>query len=487
MIKKQSNLFENSNIKSDRTKENYQAYHFNNEGLNFLSKGLLDAASSCFIQAIACDDQFTNAYINLGNLFLNKGMPFQAEKNLRKALKLEPQNPLVHYNLAIILGYLNDINGSISSYKKCISLEPKNTKALRFLGNCLKDNKDFGEALKIYRKWEKIEPQNPEVRFCQSSIHIRHGRFNLGWKMYEAGLQNNIREMFKDYHNDPVEIWNGKPFNGTLMVYGEQGIGDQILFGTLLQDLSMIQKSISIQVDARLEKLFQRTFPNINVFPLGSNIKKSEHKKKISMGSLCKFFRSHTNDFKNSPFQRYFSDQQLNEKISKILPFTSGLKIGLSWHTFATRGGEERSLSSHQVSNIISNNNNFFINIQYGKVDYMIDEIEKLSGKKLYSLPDVDITKNIEALISLIENCDLIITIDNSTAHLAASLGKPVWVLLPYSADFRWFEKIEFSLWYENTTLIRQDKTRVWDGSIKKIQDAINTVPFSTNKSCRRN
>ena len=77
-------------------------------------------------------------------------------------------------------------------------------------------------------------------------------------------------------------------------------------------------------------------------------------------------------------------------------------------------------------------------------------------------------------MIPVIKKCDLIITIDNTLAHLASSLGKNVWVLLPYSADPRWMENINFSLYYQNTTVLRQDKTASWGNVIKILQTALS-------------
>ena len=82
-------------------------------------------------------------------------------------------------------------------------------------------------------------------------------------------------------------------------------------------------------------------------------------------------------------------------------------------------------------------------------------------------------TYNIDSLASIIKNCDLIITIDNSTAHLAASLGKPVWILLPTNNDFRWMEKREESVWYKNALLLRQAKKDSWSEVIQNINSAL--------------
>ena len=83
-------------------------------------------------------------------------------------------------------------------------------------------------------------------------------------------------------------------------------------------------------------------------------------------------------------------------------------------------------------------------------------------------------TYNIDSLASIIKNCDLIITIDNSTAHLAAALGKPVWILLPTNSDFRWMENKEESIWYKNVLLLRQNKKNNWSEVIQNINSALD-------------
>jgi len=103
-----------------------------------------------------------------------------------------------------------------------------------------------------------------------------------------------------------------------------------------------------------------------------------------------------------------------------------------------------------------------------------LDEIKNLSAKPLHQIPGIDLTHNIDSLASIINNCDLIITIDNSTAHLAASLGKPVWILLPYFNDFRWMENSEDTIWYKNALLLRQSKKNDWSQIINNINSALD-------------
>ena len=92
----------------------------------------------------------------------------------------------------------------------------------------------------------------------------------------------------------------------------------------------------------------------------------------------------------------------------------------------------------------------------------------------MHQIPGIDLTNNIDSLASIINNCDLIITIDNSTAHLASSLGKPVWILLPYLNDCRWMENYEDTIWYQNALLLRQSEKNDWSQIIDTINSALD-------------
>ena len=157
----------------------------------------------------------------------------------------------------------------------------------------------------------------------------------------------------------------------------------------------------------------------------------------------------------NSEFKFFEFNKNIFHKFKEQLNKIKDLKIGFSWHTFAKKNGPKRCLNPKEVSEILSCNNNSFINLQYGDVNQSVQEINQLSNNKLISIDGLDLTNDLENLIPVIKKCDLIITIDNTLAHLASSLGKNVCFLLPYSADPRWMEDISFSLYYQNGDSIK--------------------------------
>ena len=459
-----------------KTKKNLtqKAIRLNQKGLKNLLFGNVQEAINSFEQSITADYKYPDPYFNLGNIYIQNSDFHLSEKFYEKAIQFNNKKPDYFYNLAITKYNLNKIEEAIINYQKSIELEPENFKAYKFLGNCYKDLKNFPKAISTYNDWQRIDIHNPEPIFNKSLIHIRNGRFDIGWLLYENGLKNNIREPFDGFYREKKNYWNGAPFDGTLLVYGEQGLGDQIVFGTLIPELLLVQTKVILKVDRRLMKLFKSTFPEIVVVSENETISENKYQKFISMGSLCKFYRKTTDDFMKSQFKTYSTKNTLNKYYRDQLKKLKNLKIGISWFSFSEKSGNQRSLKDEEVSKIINYSDNSFINLQYGDVSKSISNFSNLPKKNFFTLDGLDLNNDLDNIISVIKHCDLIITIDNTIAHLAGALGKQVWILLPYSADFRWMENVTATLWYENALLIRQNKPGSWDNVFQTIKQAFS-------------
>ena len=405
---------------------------------------------------------------------------FIEERKKRKETDKKANNKTKNKNNTdtLLKKYLSNEQFEIGEKRaKKLLIKNKNSSYLHnYLGVCLAQQKKFDEALTSIDRSLSIEPDADDALFNKSTINLRLGNFKEGWDLYSAGIskENSIREISENYFSDQTPLWDGKPFDGTLLVYGEQGIGDQLMFGTVLEDLLKVQKNVAIIVDDRLIKLFQRTYPNIVVYGLNEKLAFLIYDKHIALGDLCKFFRKNIESFKDGDFKTFNTSPEIDSQIKQLMPQGSGLKIGVSWLTFAKKNGKKRSLSSEELSSIVNSSNHTFINLQYGDTRKSLEQFSRISNKSLHEIPGIDLTYNIDSLASIIKNCDLIITIDNSTAHLAASLGKPVWILLPSNNDFRWMENKEESIWYKNVLLLRQNKNNNWSEVIQNINSALD-------------
>ena len=150
--------------------------------------------------------------------------------------------------------------------------------------------------------------------------------------------------------------------------------------------------------------------------------------------------------------------------------------IGISWYTTALKTGVNRSLTTSEISKIINFTGYNYVNLQYGNNNDQIRDIQTRTNNSLFTYPGLDLTNDFNRLSNLILECDLVLTIDNTTAHLSSSLGKKTWILLPYSADFRWLEGKTTSLWYPSAKLFRQSSNKKWDLTIMEVLKELQAI-----------
>ncbi len=229
-------------------------------------------------------------YNILGVVFQKKNNFDEAILNLKKAINLQPNFDQAHNNLGNILKNTGKFEEAVNSYREALKINPNYAEAYSNLGNALTEVGKIEEAIANHQKALKLNPKYKIANVNESIARLTLGEFEIGWKKYEARIgKNNITPM-----RHPIEkIWDGNYLNGILLVWAEQGLGDHIIFASMLIDLKKYAKKIILQIDKRLENLLIRYFTKINF----SNIKivKSEKElifdKHIAMGSLGQYLR----------------------------------------------------------------------------------------------------------------------------------------------------------------------------------------------------
>ena len=230
----------------------------------------------------------------------------------------------------------------------------------------------------------------------------------------------------------PQPFWTGKKLSkGRLLLWGEQGVGDEIQFAGLIPDALRTGNSIVLDCDPRLKPLFARSFPE----------------------SYLKADPIETERFRT----RCSDGRRL---------------IGLAWQTGNTQTGRKRSIDLAQLAPLFAQPGIRWISLQYGDFN-SLEEQAAAAGVPLLIDRSVDQLANIDLFAAQIAAMDQVITIDNSTAHLAAALGLPVWLLLPFAADWRWLQSREFSPWYPTMRLFRQPQLGDWAAVIESVQSAL--------------
>jgi tetratricopeptide (TPR) repeat protein len=465
----------------------------------------LDAAVACYQQALQTKPGYAEAYFNLGNAFAEKENFDEAVTNYQLALTFKPAFAPVYCKLGNALLKQEKLDEAAASYQHALTIKPDFADAYNGLGNVLREQGKPEESIETYRKALLIKPDFAEVHCnisnalfdqgrldeaiesCYRSLAIKpdlaeahwimalalltKGNFAQGWKKYEW------RFLKKDADPPPFPwpCWDGSSLSGkTLLVYAEQGIGDEIMFSSCLQEIIDAADLCIVECDKRLIPLFSRSFPEARflariVTGHSPSTELPPADIKVAIGSLPLFLRPDLASFPQ--LKAYLSPdvQKVNRWREKYKTLGEGLKIGISW-----RGGKGyvrriRSTMLTQWADLFSIPEIHFVNLQYGHCAVELEEIKEKSGTTVHHWEDADPLKDLDGFAAKIAALDLVISVDNSTVHMAGALGVPVWTLLPFNCDWRWMKDWEDTPWYTSVRLFRKKRHGDWKEVFERV------------------
>jgi len=432
----------------------------------------LTEAEASYGRALALKPDYADAFYNLGNLRQSQDKLDQAALSYERALALKPGLPEAHYNLGNTRQALGDLEAAAVCFERALALRPGYAEAHYNLACVLQGLGRLEEALERYRKSVGLKPDYFQARFGQALGQLLHGDFDPGWRNYESRWRSPDHDTpMRPY---PQPFWTGKKLSkGRLLLWGEQGVGDEIQFAGLIPDALRTGNSIVLDCDPRLKPLFARSFPEIAVVsrPDSGELTSFAYKAKIAAqlptGSLPGLFRATESAF-SATASSYLKADPIETERFRTRCSDGRRLIGLAWQTGNTQTGRKRSIDLAQLAPLFAQPGIRWISLQYGDFN-SLEEQAAAAGAPLLIDRSVDQLANIDLFAAQIAAMDQVITIDNSTAHLAAALGLPVWVLLPFAADWRWLEKRETSPWYPTMRLFRQPQLGDWTSVIESV------------------
>jgi tetratricopeptide (TPR) repeat protein len=443
-----------------------------NLGNALLALQKLDDAEACYARALELKPDYAEAWYNLGNLRQAQDKLTEAAACYERAIQLKPQLPEAHYNLGNTLHALDRLDEAAASFERTLALRPEYAEAHYNLGCVLEDLGRLDEALARMARALEIKPDYLQARFGQALAQLRSGNFAIGWRNYESRWQSPDHDT--PWRAYPQPQWTGEKLDaGRLLLWGEQGIGDEIQFAGLIPDAIRSGNCITLDCDARLKPLFARSFPEVEVVSGCGPVEaqKAGIAAHLPAGSLPGFCRRTEAAFAatNSPYLK--ADPVERERFRK--EYGDGRKlIGLAWYTRNQRTGRKRSIDLKNFAPLFALPGIRWISLQYGDFDALEEQAAAANAPLLIDRT-VDQFANVDRFAAQIAAMDQVITIDNSTAHLAAALGLPVWLLLPFAADWRWLEKRIDSPWYPTLRLFRQPKLGDWKPVIESVRSGL--------------
>tara|TARA_Y100001970_G_scaffold283841_1_gene399942 strand:- start:1436 stop:3223 length:1788 start_codon:yes stop_codon:yes gene_type:complete len=451
-------------------------------GQCFFHEGKYNESVKIFDKILEIDPKNLSALNSLGRTYHEKREAIKAEKYYLRALEI---NKLSFYVLNNIAGfYREELNyeKAINYYEQALSINPNNPYIYNNLSKIYFDLKNHKEAKKNSFKAIEMKGDDGDIQKTLSFIYLKDHDFEKGWNYFEGRL--DLDDFIKK--NDYVQKLNNKLYRlniiknkkNKFLIVREQGVGDEILYSSMYEEVLEELENVMIECDPRLLNLFKRSFPKYknNFVELG-NITNNETKFQdidyvLYAGSLGRYYRKNINNFHKKSFikidNKNFADMQ-----SRLSIYKKKFKIGLSWKSFNNRYAIDKSLSLKDFENLFNLTDCDIFNLQYGDVKDEIYEFNKDSKNKLLTVKDIDLYNDFESIASLLKSLDIFITISNSTAHLAGSLGVKTILIKPenYALFHYWNQKTNRTPWYNSINLIEKNKLQ---GEAKVLNNFLN-------------
>ena len=440
----------------------------NNRGIALKELKRFDEALASYDQAIKLKPEYVDAYSNRGNLLQELKRFDEALASYDQAIAIDPNHSYAYSNRGSVFQDLNRFEDALASYDRAIVLNPNHAGTFSNRGIVLQGLKRLDEALASYEQALKIDPNLITAHYNLSLFNLMRGNFKAGWQGYEW------RWLDKDFDSEPLKsnkpAWDYQKTEQRLLVWAEQGVGDQISFGNLLLELLEDVPNILVQIDKRLIPIFTRSLPKINFYSDDIKLPESDYDTHIAIGSLGKYLRNHEEDFLKSKNKFFLSDKKRTQAIRKELSVSKKLICGISWKSSSGVSGVKRSLSLEKVATVFDPEKISLVNLQYGDITEDINLLKSNSKVDLIQYESIDNFNDLDGFASLIDACDFIVTVDNSTIHLSSALRKKTFLLLPYVSEWRILFNRDTSPWYPSTRLYRQEKINDWDSALEKLK-----------------
>ena len=435
-----------------------------NRALVLQSLGRLDDALADVDRAIGVAPRHAGAHDLRGTILNDLGRATEALEAHGLSASLAPSQPAAFYHRANLLRDLGELEAAAADFAKAIRLDPRHAPSLVNLANLLGDLGRHGEAEALHDRLAGMPGQEAPAAWNKSLSMLRRGDFAHGWALYESRWQAPEFVSFRLSTTKPR--WDMSRRSDTVLAWGEQGIGDEVMFASMLPDLAASCRRVVVATDSRLVPLMGRSFPGVHAIPR-DEAASVEYDSHLPLGSLGRFFRTAPGRFPATPFLA--SDPDRAAELRSRLARPGRPLVGVSWSSIRVPA---KSFAARRLTEVPALRGARLASLQYGDCAGAIAEL-RCAGLDALEATGVDTTNDIDGLAALVTACDAVVTISNVTAHLAGGLGVPVFLLLPFAADWRWGLSARNSYWYRSVRIIRQPRPGDWTSVLEGLDEAL--------------
>jgi tetratricopeptide (TPR) repeat protein len=437
-------------------------------GLAFHQVGDLEKSAANYEKSLNLRPDQPAVVTNLGVVYLQLKKTDRAADCYRRALSGDPTYAPAYYNLGTLCLNQARLEQAVDHFNSALTHHPQHLNALGNLGHTYQRLGQPDKAMWFYDKALSINADQPVIRTNRATALLLKGQWEAGWREYEWRFKQPDRQRIYP-HLPTAPRWQGEPFrNKTLLVHSEQGIGDALQFSRFLPLVKSRGGRVIFEVRSSLRILFETLAGADKIIThSGDTPPRGDHDLHVPLCSLAGIFNiePHTVPY-DAAYLRADPDKVAVWR-KRIKP--GHLHVGIVWAGNDTY--PERSCLLDDMAPLKDVGHIEWIGLQKGPAALQATEGKRPQGFEVQNWGEAfeDFSDTAAAVAVL----DLVISIDTSVAHLAGAMGKPVWVMLPAAADWRWLLGREDSPWYPTMRLFRQKQLSDWSDVIQRIADAL--------------
>jgi len=427
-----------------------------NLGLTQENLGHIDAAQQCFEQCLSLNTQNVEIYGNLSNIYRKQGRYIDAEKMAHNACKYSAEKAQALNCLGLALSKQGKYTEAEDSFAKALSYDPTNADFLGNRANLAVDQLHFDDAWAHFAS-ARAAHDSALLRRDEGMARLLAGDYLKGWPLYEARLElsSSLR------HLPLCPRYRGESLTGKrLLLLAEQGLGDTLMFCRFGNYFSqqgaeliwVVQNSLKTLLD---QQLLGRVYAESDHYPVPDYY--------LPLLSLPLFSHRQTPEkFGQAPYLKAPS------KTFRLPCNGTRKRIGICWLGSTTHErNHERSLAIKQILSLWKEKRFDYYSLTKGAdISECNTSLINLDNE-MHDFSDT---------ATIINQMDVVITVDTSVAHLAGALGIKTYILLPYCPDWRWGIEGETTPWYSSVTLLRQPSYADWDSVICLLQEKLEKV-----------
>jgi len=464
---------------------------WSNLGAALIRQRRVKEAREVLMYGAELDPNNANIFINLAGVLQELGEFQEALKVSLDAVRLDPRSALAFNNLSSSLADLGMVNEALHACETALMLEPDNEYA-RINRVKLKMRQGLGKfALKELENLLAEEVSRGGLhadllRYHLSFEYLTRGRIEEGFEYYESGLSKRIpfgmaRQPARQF---AVPRWDGSPLTAdqTLMVWREQGIGDEIMFGTCLHELEAMPCKVILETDPRFVDIYQRSFPKFLVRPQAFLPDHdfvpafNDYDCHLPIGSLPYLYRKDLASFARGRRPYLVPDRELLLKFhERLAPYARQRLVGICWRSGkmnATRNAAYTHLSDWK--DVLTLPGYQFVNLQYGECEEEVAEAERAFGVRILRWDDVNLKDDLDAVFALMSCLNIVVSAATAVFPMAAAVGTPAlqlgsrqWANFSMPFMYPWFRHARITGWNRREHIANE---------LKKVPDLMNRM-----------